>query len=183
VKLPGGSSAEPPTFSSVGLSSVGLSSVVFEDNAEASERTVPVGLTATLNPAALDDVTEPLVLGEPPPPYYPRRSDCADIFVYIVTIVSGAPQRSTASLGVGRDAPARVRVPGERIGDFTVLAISDDWSGLQPHVWLEKDGAVCDARLAGNPTRVHVSPKPPPPPPARTHAKSKRRARARRERR
>ena len=171
------SGAEPPTLSSAGLSSAGLSSAIFETNAEASERTVPVGLMATANPAALDDVTEPLVLGEPPPPSYPRRTDCDDVFVYIVTIVEGAPERSAASLGVGRKSPARVRIPGERIGDFTVLAISDDWSGLQPQVWLEKDGAVCDARLAGNPTRVHVSPKPPPLPPVRTKPRSKLRER------
>jgi hypothetical protein len=92
---------------------------------------------------------------------------CPEIFVYIVTVAEGAPQRSAASLGVGKQGPARFRRPGERIGDWTVLAISDDWTGLNPDVWLEKDGTVCRAELEGNPSRIHQAPKPPPKPKAR----------------
>jgi hypothetical protein len=104
-----------------------------------------------------------LTLGHPPRPEYPRVG-CPEIFVYIVMVAEGAPPRSAALLGVGEQGPARFRRPGERIGDWTVLAISDDWTGLNPDVWLEKDGAVCRAELEGNPSRIHPAPKPPPSP-------------------
>ena len=129
---------------------------VFEALAEASEKSTPVGLDAVL-----DDTAGALTLGQPPPATYPRV-DCEDIFVYIVTIAEGAPLRSSASIGVGRKGPARVRRPGQDVAGWTVLAISDDWSGLNPRVWLDKDGAACRAELAGNPSRVHQTPKPPP---------------------
>jgi hypothetical protein len=128
----------------------------FERRAEASEKVIPLGLEATSS----DE--EPLTLGEPPPADFPRTR-CDEIFVYIVSIVEGAPLSSAASLGVGKKGPARLRRAGERIGDWTVLAISDDWSGLNPDVWLEKDGWVCRAELAGNPARIHQPPKPRPP--------------------
>jgi hypothetical protein len=47
------------------------------------------------------------------------------------------------------------------LGDWEVLAITDDWTGLNPGVWLVKDWQVCRAELAGNPSRVHVALKPP----------------------
>lgn len=140
----------------------------FEEQAEASEKSVPLGLEATLIEA-----DELLVLGEPPPAGFPHTR-CEDIFVYIVTIAEGAPLRSAASLGFGKKGPARLRRPGQRIGKWTVLAISDDWSGLNPDVWLEKQGQVCRAELAGNPDRVHVAPKPPPPKKAPARRKKRR---------
>jgi hypothetical protein len=128
----------------------------FDVNAEASERAVPVGLEATL-----DAGDEPFQLGVVPPSTAPRVS-CKDVFVYIVSVAERAPMSSTASLGIGKDGPARFRRPGQRIGDWTLLAISDDWTGHTPNVWLEKDGAVCKAKLAGNPARVHEALSPPP---------------------
>lgn len=122
----------------------------FEASAEASEKAIPPGLEV-----ALDDELEALTLGEPPPPGYPRER-CEDVFVYIVTVAEGAPLRSAASIGIGKKGPARLRRPGERLGDFRVLAITDDWTGLNPDVWLEREGSVCHAELAGNPTRVHA---------------------------
>jgi hypothetical protein len=156
-----GASPDPALTVAANTTKVGATAAAFEAQAEASERVVPVGLEA-----ALDDVWSDLTIGLPPPPQYPRVG-CKEIFVYIVTVAEGAPQRSAASLGVGKKGPARFRRPGERIGDWTVLAISDDWTGLNPDVWLEKDGAVCRAELEGNPSRIHQAPKPPPKPKAR----------------
>jgi len=128
----------------------------FEALAEASEKISPVGIEAVL-----DEPAGALTLGQPPPATYPRV-DCKDIFVYIVMIAEGAPLRSSASIGVGKKGPARFRRPGQRVASWTVLAISDDWTGLNPRVWLEKDGTACRAELAGNPSRAHQTPKPPP---------------------
>lgn len=86
------------------------------------------------------------------------RTECNDVFVYIVSIAEGSPLASTASLAVGKTSPARLRRPGQRIGDWDVLAITDDWTGANPAVWLLKGNAVCRAELAGNPTRVHAPP-------------------------
>jgi hypothetical protein len=127
----------------------------FEASAEAHEAAIPVGLD-------LEGVADPLLEpGEVPPPSHPRPR-CDDIFVYIVTIAEGAPQRSAASLGLGKAGPARFRQVGETFGDFAVLSITDDSTGLNPAVWLGKNGSVCKAELAGNPTRVHAPLKPPP---------------------
>jgi hypothetical protein len=101
---------------------------------EASEKIVPLAL-------------------DPEPAYV--RTECSDVFVYIVS-VADAPMASAASLAVGKSARARFRRPGQSIGDWEVLAISDDWSGTNPGVWLLDGNAVCRAELAGNPTRVHV---------------------------
>jgi hypothetical protein len=147
------------------VSKAGASASAFEAQAEASERVVPVGLDAGLQGSA-----GALAIGQPPPPDYPRVG-CKDIFVYIVTLAEGAPRRSAASIGVGKKGPARLRHPGETLGDWTVLAITDDWTGINPNVWLEKDGAACRAELAGNPSRIHQTPKP------RPKAKARRRRR------
>jgi len=132
----------------------------FEALAEATERAIPVGFGAVLDDVVPGDPEGVLTLGQPPPPTYPRV-DCEGIFVYIVTLVEQAPRRSSASIGVGENGPARFRRPGQTVGAWTLLAISDDWSGLQPKVWLVKDGAACLAKLAGNPTRAHQTPAPP----------------------
>lgn len=109
-------------------------SQAFEAAAEASERIVPLA-------------------AEPAPSY--EQTECGDVFVYIVSIAEGAPTASAASLAIGKGSPARFRRPGQRIGDWEVLAITDDWSGANPGVWLLKGNTVCRAELAGNPTRVH----------------------------
>jgi hypothetical protein len=145
------------------------SATSFEASAEAPEKIVPLELGAVL-----EETEVPLTLGREPPPTHPRTSDCENVFVYIVTIAEGAPLRSAASLGAGKAGPARFRSPGDRIGDWTVVAISDDWSGLNPAVWLEKDGMVCKAELAGNPARVHTPLKPPPRPAARKRRRARR---------
>jgi hypothetical protein len=118
----------------------------FEAAAEASEKIVPLG-------------------AEPELDY--ERTECGDVFVYIVSIAEAAPMASAASLGIGKGSPARFRRPGQRIGDWEVLAITDDWSGANPGVWLLKGNAVCRAELAGNPTRVHAPLKQKPPVKAR----------------
>lgn len=133
----------------------------FEALAEATERAIPVGVGVALADALLDDPEGVLTLGQPPPPSY-RRVDCEGIFVYIVTLVEGAPRLSSASIGVGETGPARFRRPGQKVGAWTLLAISDDWSGLEPKVWLAKEGTACRAQLAGNPARSHQAPAPPP---------------------
>lgn len=140
----------------------------FEALAEASESVIPVGL------APLDEAADSLTLGRPPPATYPH-SDCEDIFVYIVTLAEGAPLQSSASLGIGKQGPARFRRPGQSVGDWTVLAISDDWTGLNPQVWLERDGLACRAELAGNPSRIHQAPKPAPRPKAKARRRRPRR--------
>jgi hypothetical protein len=159
------SSTEPVLTAAAHASKVAASASAFETQAEASERVVPVGLDTALQGSA-----GALAIGQPPPPDYPRVG-CKDIFVYIVTIAEGAPLRSAASIGVGKKGPARLRRPGEALGDWTVLAITDDWTGINPEVWLEKDGAACRAELAGNPSRIHPAPKP------RAKAKARRRRR------
>jgi hypothetical protein len=160
-------STDPVLTATGNVSKAGAAASTFEAQAEASERVVSLGLDA----AELDGTAGALTLGQPPPPDYPRV-DCKDIFVYIVTIADGAPERSAASIGVGKKGPARFRRPGEGIGDWTVLAITDDWSGLNPDVWLEKDGTVCQAELAGNPSRIQHTPKKPLP---RSKARRRRR--------
>jgi hypothetical protein len=130
----------------------------FEARAEAPENAISLGVATLFDPA-----DEAFVIGEPPAKTSPRMS-CDDVFVYIVTIAEGTPMQSAASLGIGKTGPARFRRPGEQIGDYSVLAIADDWTGLEPEVWLEKDGRVCPAKLAGNPARVHSALKPAPPP-------------------
>ena len=151
--------APAPVLSSLPPAADVTPATSFEASAEASEKVIPVGLEA----AALDDAERTLTLGAAPPASYPR-SRCNDIFVYIVTMAEGAPLHSAASLGIGANGPARLRHPGERLGDFRVLAITDDWSGLKPDVWLEKDGNVCRAQFAGNRSRVHAAPAPTPAP-------------------
>jgi hypothetical protein len=102
-------------------------------------------------------------------------TECASVFVYIVTTFEHAPSHSAASLAVSRSAPARFRRPGQTIGTWEVLAITEDWTGLNPIVWLARDGEICRAELAGNPSRVHVLPKPPPKKKARRKRKPRRR--------
>jgi hypothetical protein len=122
----------------------------FEARAEASEIATPVGREQGSN--ADDDGVAPEEVRSVSYPVVP----CDGVFVYIVTLAEGAPEWSAASLGLGKKGPARVRHPGDTLGDFTVLSINDDSTGLNPEVWLEREGAVCKAELAGNPSRIHV---------------------------
>ena len=110
------------------------------DVSEASEKAVPLVVEAAS--------PEPLV-------------PCDDIYVYIVSVVEGDPQQSAASLSLGKTSPARFRQPGGSIGEWEVVSINDDWSGVNPDVWLRKGSSLCRAELAGNPSRVHVPSRPP----------------------
>jgi hypothetical protein len=140
----------------------------FETRAEASETAIALGR----GQGVLDD--DGVVPGDRPSPSYPVVR-CTGVFVYIVTLSDDAPEWSAASLGLGKSGPARIRYPGDTLGDFTVLSINDDSTGLNPEVWLERDGVVCRAELAGNPARVHVPLKAP-----RQTVAAKRRKRRRR---
>lgn len=104
-----------------------------------------------------------------------QPAPCEDIYVYIVSVAEGDPRQSAASLSVGKTSPARFRQPGNSIGEWEVVSIHDDWSGVNPDVWLRKGTSLCRAELAGNPARVHVPLKPPP-------AKKKRAPRRRKRR-
>ena len=83
------------------------------------------------------------------------------MFVYIVTTFELSPRDSAASLASSKTGPARFRRAGQMLGEWEVLGITDDWTGLNPSVWLVKDNEVCRADLDGNPARVHVALKPP----------------------
>lgn len=98
--------------------------------------------------------------------------DCENMFVYIVSIAPRFPEQSAASIAVGRGAPGRFRRVGQSIDDWEVAAIRDDWSGLNPEVWLSHEERLCRAELAGNPARV-----PPKPPVRKRRMRKARRAR------
>ena len=78
--------------------------------------------------------------------------------MYIVTLALGAPDRSAAAIAMSRDARAHTVHPGQWIGEHEVLAITDDWTGAHPHVWLRRGIEVCRATLNGNPARVVAPP-------------------------
>lgn len=125
-------STPPPHVDDAFTAMAGVRAV---DPAEASEKAVTMGAAW--------------------PPAY-ERTECEDVFVYIVTIAERAPAQSAASLGLGKHGRARFRQPGQTLGDWEVLAITDDWTGLDPAVWLVKDKYICRAQLAGNPSRLHT---------------------------
>jgi hypothetical protein len=104
-----------------------------------------------------------------------EQTECEGVFVYIVTTFPKSPLDSAASLASSKTGPARLRRVGQSLGEWEVLAITDDWTGLNPGVWLLKDREVCRAELAGNPSRVHVSPKPPPKKKARRRKRARKR--------
>jgi hypothetical protein len=102
----------------------------------------------------------PTAIGIPRWPEY-VRTECKGVFVYIVTTSEHSPRDSAASLAASENGRARFRRAGQMLGDWEILGITDDWSGLNPAVWLVKGHEVCRAELAGNPSRVHVALKPP----------------------
>jgi hypothetical protein len=129
---------------------------------------VRVELVNAAPPAKLEDPAPipdlPVAELEAPPP--PR---CENIFVYIVSVFPRFPELSAASMASGPAARARVRRVGQSIDGWEVAAIRDDWSGLNPQVWLSRAGRLCSADLAGNPARV-----PPQPPVKKRKRKAKR---------
>lgn len=133
-QISSGGSLAPAPPPNVADTLTALASVRSLDPAEASEKAVTIG-------------------GAWPPAY--ERTECDDVFVYIVTVAERAPAHSAASLGLGKNGRARFRQPGQTLGGWEVLAITDDWTGLDPAVWLVKDKYICRAQLAGNPSRLH----------------------------
>lgn len=95
-------------------------------------------------------------------------TECIGVHVYIVSLSPGHPERSAASISTTPAGRARVVHPGQWIGEWEVLAITDDWTGMRPGVWLRRDSEVCRARLSGNAERE--------PPPRPSKRKKKRRA-------
>ena len=89
---------------------------------------------------------------------------CSGVFVYVVSIAESAPRRSAVSMATKSTDRAKYAHPGQRVDDWEVLAITDDWSGTNPTVWLARDAEVCRSGLTGNPARREV-----PPPPRRRH--------------
>ena len=89
---------------------------------------------------------------------------CRGVFVYVVSIAESAPRRSAVSMATKGTGRAKYAHPGQRVDDWEVLAITDDWSGTNPTVWLARNAEVCRSGLTGNPARREV-----PPPPRRRH--------------
>jgi hypothetical protein len=96
--------------------------------------------------AAVEDVEEA-------EPRYLYVGACEGIYVYIVTVSVQDPTQSTASLSLSGTGRGLYRRVGDRIGQFEVMAIHDDWTGLDPKVWLRKGDEVCHATLEGNDAR------------------------------
>jgi transposase len=67
---------------------------------------------------------------------------------------------------------------GQTIGSFEVIAITDDWSGLNPIVWLKDGREICRVALDGNELREKRSRKY-----QRKQARKKKREKKRRKRR
>lgn len=84
-------------------------------------------------------------------------TECKGVFVYIVTTFEEEPSASAASLARSPTAPGRFRRVGQSFGDWELLWIADDWSGVNPAVWLRRDREVCRAELAGNPARARAA--------------------------
>ncbi len=79
---------------------------------------------------------------------------CEGVFVYAVTLVERSPLESAVSLGISPSSPATLVRPGQATNGWEVLAITDDWTGMMPVVWLRHEDQVCRAGLTGNPARV-----------------------------
>jgi hypothetical protein len=105
-----------------------------------------------------------------PTPLRYQGAACKGLFVYAITILEGAPGASAVSFATDAKSPGKYAHPGQKVGDWEVLSITDDWSGANPSAWLIHEGEVCRARLTGNPARI-----PPPPPPPRPRRKRRRR--------
>ena len=84
-------------------------------------------------------------------------SMCTDVFVYIVTIAEDSPRHSAASFATQESARARFVRPGESVGGWELLAITDDWTGVNPVVWLIHGDQVCRTGLTGNVARVRAA--------------------------
>jgi len=119
----------------------------------------------------------PTPLALPPAPEF-HGAICRGVFVYIVTLVENAPSRSAVSFASSETARANFAHPGERIDGWELLAITDDWTGANPVVWLlREEEEVCRTGLTGNPARLQAILQ------QEKHERQARRARHRRRRR
>jgi len=79
--------------------------------------------------------------------------ECDDVYVYIVSVDIDDPSLSSASLSLSGKGSGNYRRVGGLIGAYEVMAITDDWSGLNPKVYLRQGDEVCSAKLTGNSVR------------------------------
>jgi hypothetical protein len=86
-----------------------------------------------------------------------RGASCTGLFVYIVTVSERSPRHSAVSFATSSDARARFARPGQVVEQWEVLAITEDWTGHNPVVWLLRAGEVCRAGLTGNPARLQAA--------------------------
>lgn len=101
-------------------------------------------------------------VGAPLPELPKTAPQCEGAHVYIVTYVPDEPSASVASLALDGAQSGTLRRVGQTIGGYEVAAITEDWSGLNPTVWLRRDGKLCRARLDGNSKRGPSEPRPAP---------------------
>jgi hypothetical protein len=85
-----------------------------------------------------------------------RGAICSGVFVYIVTIAENSPSHSAVSFATSETAGASFAHPGERIDGWELVAITDDWTGANPVVWLLREDEVCRTGLTGNPSRLQA---------------------------
>jgi hypothetical protein len=83
-----------------------------------------------------------------------RGSTCEGVFVYLVTVFEDSPRDSAVSFAPSAKESASFARPGQKVGDWEVLAITETWSGMMPIVWLARDAEVCRVGLTGNVERV-----------------------------
>jgi len=76
------------------------------------------------------------------------------VFVYLVTVFEGSPRDSAVTFATSAEQSASFARPGQKVGPWEVLAITEDWTGMMPVVWLVQDRKVCRTGLTGNPARV-----------------------------
>jgi hypothetical protein len=94
---------------------------------------------------------------ESPPALAYHGATCSGVFVYIVTISEQSPRHSAVSFATKDTARSSFARPGQAVGPWEVLAITDDWTGTNPVVWLTRDDEVCRTGLTGNPIRARMA--------------------------
>lgn len=98
----------------------------------------------------------PSTLGLPPALAY-RGATCSGVFVYIVTLSERSPRHSAVSFATSDSVRSSFARPGQMVGPWEVLAITDDWTGANPMVWLVQGDEVCRTGLTGNPVRARMA--------------------------
>lgn len=119
---------------------------------------------------AVSDEATPELLVSAQPSWHEPWKECVGLRVHIVSLSPGDPEDSAASISTTANGRAHIVHPGQWIGEWEVLAITDDWTGMKPGVWLRRDAEVCRALLSGS--HEHAQP-----PPSSNKRAKKRRAR------